>query len=97
MEKNIRNEDWLWVVIQDPEAEAQIVGQQDEKQGVAFIPVFSRKEEAFQCLNLLAKQPGKKYEPQAIIYEDLARYASSNGLLIFILDGEGRVLDKIRV
>ncbi len=97
MNETIQNEDWMWVVIQDPEADAQIVGQRDDEKDLSFIPTFLRKEEAFQCLNFLVRQPGRKYEPQAIIYEDLVRYASENNLLIFLLNGEGRVLRNIRV
>jgi len=36
-----------------------------------------------------------KYEVQAIIYEDLARHAAENGFLVFVLDEEGQVLERL--
>jgi hypothetical protein len=37
----------------------------------------------------------KKYEVQAIIYEDLAHHAAENGFLVFVLDDEGKVLERL--
>lgn len=95
MSLNLKKESWVWVFIQNPDKNEEILGQQEEETGVMFIPVFQAKEIAYQCMNLLAKKPGAKYEPQAIIYEDLVSYASENGFSLFVLDGEGKVLEKI--
>lgn len=95
MDQRIKNEDWVWVVVQDPDRDEQILGQGDEVTGISYIPVFLSKEEAIQCLNLLVRRPGKKHEAQAIIYEDLVRYASENRAMIYIVNGEGEVREKI--
>lgn len=95
MSKLFKNETWVWVFIQNPERNEEILGQQDEDSGAMFIPVFQAKESAYQCMNYLAKKQGAKYEPQAILYEDLFKYASGNGFSLFALDGEGKVLEKI--
>ncbi len=95
MSSLIKKETWAWVFIQNPEKNEEILGQQDEKTGVMFIPVFQAKETAYQCMNLLAKKEGAKYEPQAIIYEDLVNYASENGFSLFVLDGEGKILEEL--
>ena len=95
MSSYLKKESWVWVFIQNPDKNEEILGQQDEETGAMFIPVFQAKETAYQCMNFLAKKQGAKYEPQAIIYEDLAHYASENGFSLFVLDGEGKVLEKI--
>jgi len=48
-----------------------------------------------KCYNSLALEKGRKYETQAIMYEDLIRYAFENGFLVFMLNGSGEILDKI--
>ncbi len=95
MEQRIKNEDWVWVLIQDPERDEQILGQRDDAQGIFYIPAFLTKEEAFQGLPALVRQPDKKYEAQAIIYEDLVRYAVENSAMIYLLNGAGQVQEKI--
>ena len=41
-----------------------------------------------------AKEKGKKYEIQAIIFEDLERYAADSQFLLFVLDDQGNVIDR---
>ncbi|MCG6909599.1 MAG: hypothetical protein LJE94_05680 [Deltaproteobacteria bacterium] len=86
--------DWAWVVVQDPGGNEHYLGQQ-EKDGTAFIPVFAKKEHALMCLNLMTRDRKKKYEAQAVIYSELKEQAASSGFMLYILDEEGRVLDKI--
>jgi len=93
----LKDDKWIWVVIDNPEKNEKIVGQQEEKSKIQFIPAYQSKEEALQCMNLLARHPGSVYEAQAILYEDLARYAADNGFMIFMLDGFGTVTEKIKV
>ncbi len=95
MSNLFKDETWIWVIIQDPGKNEEILGQQDEEEGISFIPVFQSKEETFQCMNFLARKKGAKYEPQAILYEDLYKYASEGDFKIFVLDGEGKMLEKI--
>lgn len=86
---------WIWVVVENPERNEKIVGLQEEKSNISFIPAYKSKEEAQQCMSLLARHPGSIYEAQAILYEDLARHAADNGFMIFVLDGLGTVIEKI--
>ncbi len=95
MAEQINKEDWLWVMIQDPGREETIVGMHDEKGAFSFIPMFREKDAALQCFLNLPREPGKKYEPQAVIFEDLLGHAKENGVLLYLLDGEGKILKKI--
>lgn len=88
---------WVWVVIENPDKEEKIVGQLDEKSGISFIPTFESKENGLMCMNFLARDPGKKYEPQAILYEELAVYAKKNRFMICFLDGTGKITEKIKM
>lgn len=94
MSKTIEENPWVWVVVQDPGGNEQFLGQYDEAEKVSFIPTFMEKEDALQCLNLLAKKKGEKYEVQAIEYQELAPRVAEHGFKIFILDKEGRIVKK---
>jgi hypothetical protein len=87
--------DWLYVVVQNPETDAQIMGQHDEVNDIRFIPAFKSKEDAQQGLLQLPTTRGFKYEIQAMILEDLQRHASTQGFLLFVLDTDGRILEQI--
>ena len=39
----------------------QFLGQREEESGVAFIPMFSEKEDALMCTNLMVRDKKKKY------------------------------------
>lgn len=90
-----KNDQWVWVLIQNPGANEQILGQHDADSDISFIPAFLEKESAQKCYHFLARETGKKDEFQAIIYEDLARHAAENGFMIFILNESGEILEKI--
>jgi DNA-binding phage protein len=93
----IEKDQWVWVIIQDPGGVEQFLGQQDAKKDEEFIPVFLEKEEAQQGLSFLARKKGLKYEVQAIQYEDLSQRAGEYGFLLFVLNGAGEVLEKIKM
>jgi hypothetical protein len=86
---------WLYVAIQKNGPSEQIVGQTDNEHDISFIPAFLNKESAQQAMFHLHLEKKKKYEVQAMIYEDLARHAIENGFLIFILDEDGKVLERL--
>lgn len=95
--KNVHHEDqWVWVVIQDPGGREQFLGQQDKEEDISFIPTFHSKEDAQQCFMNMARQKGSKYEVQAILYEELAKAAAASGFMIFMLSETGEVLEKIK-
>ena len=95
MGKEIGAATWVYAFVQNPGADEKIVGQHDLEQDVAFIPAFLDKESAQQGIIQMPCEKGNKYEVQAIIYEDLANYAAANNFLIFILNAEGKVIQKI--
>lgn len=95
MTKTIDPVTWVYVVVQNPGPNETIVGQQDTEGQIAFIPVFKDKESASQGVIQMVKTPGQVYEIQAIIYDELLRYAGQGGFLIFLLDGRGQILSKV--
>lgn len=96
MEISIKADQWIWVVVQEPGAKEQFLGQLDDNSGISYIPAFLEKEIAQQGLYQLARDQNHKYEVQAILYEDLAAQAAENGFQIFILDEQGSILKRIQ-
>ncbi|MBU1171644.1 MAG: hypothetical protein KKD44_18990 [Proteobacteria bacterium] len=96
MNKNtLKNETWVWAIIQNPEKNESFLGQYDETNNIRFIPAFYSKDASVRCINQLKKDESLVYESQAILYEDLVNYTKQNGFLIFFLDDKGKILDKI--
>ena len=95
MSRKIKDDQWVWVVVQDPEGNEQFLGQRDEAKDISFIPTFLEKEAALQCMNHLALERGHKYEVQAILYEDLLPKAVEAGFRLLVLNESGEVLEKI--
>ena len=96
MSKLIKDDQWVYVVIHGTEGNEQLLGQKNEKFNVSFIPVFLKKDEALMSLNLLAREKDLKYEVQAILYEDLVSRTAGQGFMLFVLNGSGDVIEKIR-
>jgi hypothetical protein len=95
MSSMIQNDQWVWVVVQNPGGDEQFLGQRDETEGISFIPVWLEKDAALDGLKLLARDKGVKYEVHAIQYETLAPKASEAGFSLFVLDASGKVLEQI--
>jgi hypothetical protein len=96
MQNKNDKDQWVWVVVQDPGGNEQFVGQHDEQEDISFIPVFADKEAGQQGLLGLTRQPGHKYEVQAILREELIKDAAAGGFMIFLLNESGDVLEKIK-
>ena len=92
----IEGNPWVWVVVLDPGKNEQFLGQHDQEDDISFIPVFLDKEEALQALNRLAREEGHRYEVQAIQFEELASSSAEHGFMLFILNAEGEILEKIK-
>ena len=92
MELEITDTTWVYVVVEDPEKAETILGQEDAESRISFIPFFLDRDSAQQCYPDLTRNRGKKYEAQAILFEDLCRYATDGGFQLFVLDAEGRIL-----
>ena len=86
---------WLYVAIVKDSTVDQVVGQTDTEHDISFIPAFLSKEDAQQAMFHMHLEKKKKYEVQAMIYEDLARHAAENGFLVFVLDEDGKVLERL--
>ena len=95
MSKLIKDDAWVWIVVQDPGGNEQFLGQHDDEMDISFIPVFLEKDEAEECLKYLARDGNLVYEVQAISYQILAKHATDNDFLIFLLNRDGQVLEKI--
>ena len=95
MSNNIKNDQWVYILVHGPEGDEHMLGQRDEEFDVSFVPVFLKKDEALMNLNLLAREKGSKYDVQAILYEDLVDRIAGQGFMIFVLDGSGAVIEKI--
>ena len=87
---------WFWVIILEPGGDEQILGQQDREGDLSFIPTFFDKEEALQALPHLVRDRGGKHEIQAIRFNDLARQARESGFVLFMLNGAGEILEKVK-
>ena len=96
MNKEIKSDTWIWVGIQDPGTNEQFLGQLDEDKNESYIPAFYQKEDAQQFLMQLKIEKGKKYEVQAICFDELAKDAAKNNFMIFMLTGDGEILKKIK-
>ena len=90
----IKADSWVYVLVQNPGGNEHIVGHREPEHQISFIPTFMDKEAAMQGAINLPKDKGHKYEIQAIIFEDLEKYAAREEFLIFILDERGQIIDK---
>jgi hypothetical protein len=95
MTKKLKPDTWIWVVVQNPGANEQFLGQHDEKTNTSFIPAFYQKEDAVQCLFQFTIDKKQKYEVQAIFFGELAKDAAQNEFMIFMLDENGKISEKI--
>jgi hypothetical protein len=96
MSKLIKDDQWVYVLVHGQEGEEQLLGQQDDELDISFIPIFLKKEEALMNLNLLAREKGRKYEVQAVLYEDLVTRAAEKGFMLFVLNDSGEIIEKIK-
>jgi len=87
---------WIWVVVQDPGGKEQFLGQHDKLENISYIPVFDSKEDAQQCLMNMTRRKNCTYEVQAILFEELAKDAAANGFVIFLLNENGEILERIK-
>jgi hypothetical protein len=95
MSKLIQGNPWVWVVVLDPGGNEQFLGQHHKEEDISFIPTFLEKEEALKGLDHLTRDKEKKYEIQAIHYEELTHDAAEHKFMLFILNGAGEILEKI--
>lgn len=87
-------EQWVYVAVEEPGGKERFVGLHDKKTDISYIPAFEKKEDALSCLVNMPRRK-KKYEVQAVMFDLLCRDARQNGFLIFMLDGEGKIVQRI--
>ncbi len=92
MSIKIKDDQWVYIVVQNPDGNEKIAGQYDQELNLSYIPVFIEKENAQMAYGRLALEKESKYEIQAILYEDVVKHASKNKCLIFILNNDGEIL-----
>ena len=95
MTNAIENNPWMWVIVEDRPGNEHYIGQQDEKTGVSFIPAFQSKEDALKGFHGIKQEKGGKNEVQAVRLKVLAKDCLDHGFMIFVLDSEGRILERI--
>ncbi|MDX1708501.1 MAG: hypothetical protein R3274_07865 [Desulfobacterales bacterium] len=91
-----KEDQWVWVVVQDPGGNEHFLGQHDPQTDISYIPAFSDKEVAQQGLLNLTREPGFKYEVQAILRRELLKDAVAGGFTVFLLNENGEVLEEIK-
>ena len=91
----IKENPMVWVVVQNDGGSETYVGQHDEELDIVYIPFFREKDDAQQGRIMMRKDKGGKYEVQAIRCRELARDAARSGFLLFLLDEDGRIIEKI--
>jgi len=95
MSIQIKKDQWVYVVIQDPGTNPQYLGQHEDDTGISFIPVFLEKDDALMCMNLMARDKKQPSEVQAVLYEELTGHAAVSGFKLYLLNKTGEVLEKI--
>ncbi|MCP4748843.1 MAG: hypothetical protein GY874_22335 [Desulfobacteraceae bacterium] len=94
MLKKLEAQTWVYVIIERTGQSDTIIGQQDDELNLSYIPAFVEKDAAMSAVGMLAGPEDRKFEIQAIIFEDLLQSAAQGHALIFILNGQGRILAK---
>lgn len=87
---------WVWIIVENPGGQEQYVGLYDEQASVSYIPTFHSKEDAQDCMVHLPLKRGRKYEVQAIIFEELSNDARKNDFLVFFVSADGTILERIQ-
>ncbi len=95
MTKKIKKEQWVWVLVQEPGGNEKFLGHHDSENDVSYIPTFLDKEEALKCYHIVTQDDNRKYESQAILFEDLSSQAADNGFKLYVLNGAGEIIEKI--
>lgn len=90
---SISNETWVYAVIGNPGADERLTAFQDEK-GLAYIPILNTKKEAELFLGYMTREPGVRYEVQAIIFEDILKYAKEHQSQIYVVNDKGVIQEK---
>jgi hypothetical protein len=84
---------WVYAVFSNPGKDEKLTGFQDKNGGI-FIPVLKTNNEAEIFLGYMPLEPGTRYEVQAIIFEDVLKYAREKGSLVYLVSEKGEILEE---
>jgi hypothetical protein len=90
---SIAKHTWVYAVFNFSEGNEQLTGFQDQASGT-FIPILKTNHEAEVFLGYIPREPGTRYEVQAIMFEDVLNYARANGSLVYLVNEKGEILEK---
>jgi|WetSurMetagenome_2_1015567.scaffolds.fasta_scaffold206943_2 hypothetical protein len=90
---SISKQNWVYAVFNNPGEAEKLTGFQN-KNGRTFIPVLKTNNEAEVFLGYIPREPGTRYEVQAIIFEDVLKYARENGSLVYLVSERGEILEE---
>ena len=93
MPNNIAPDKWIYVLVEVAGNTEQVVGRHDTERDIRFIPIFLERDIAQLGAIRLALE--NKFEIQAMLFEDLLQYASSNQSLVFVMNQQGAILTKM--
>lgn len=86
---------WVYVVVDITDGNDRYLGQLDVDTNIAYIPAFREKDDASQSLRHLAIDRGVKIEIQAVFLSILKESAHQQGFLVYLLDADGNITEKI--
>ena len=95
MRDKMNHSSWIYIIVLNPGKNEKILGQNDHANSIFFIPIFQTKTSAEKNITLLSIKKKDTYEIQAMIYEDILKYAHSNDYMIFVISENGKIEDRL--
>jgi hypothetical protein len=90
---SITKKTWVYAVISNSGENGKLTGFQDKNEAI-FIPILKTKIDAEGFLGYMPRNPGIRYEVQAIIFEDVLKFARESGSLVYLVNAKGEILEK---
>lgn len=90
---SISNDTWVYAVVGNPGGDEKLTAFQNES-GETYIPVLKTKNDAELFLSYMTREPGMRYEVQAVIFEDILKYARENQSIVYVVNAKGIVQEK---
>ena len=91
-----QDENWVFVIVSNAGSDEEYLGLWDKEKDINFIPAFKSRDDANDCFITIPREKGRKYEIQAIFFDELLEDASKNGFDVAIVDSEGHILEMIK-
>jgi hypothetical protein len=90
---SISKQTWVYAVFNKDGEDEKLTGFQD-KNGNMFIPILKTNKEAEIFLSYIPWESDRRYDVQAIIFEDVLNYARESGSLVYLVNGKGEILEE---